>query len=147
MAGRDVALHVVIRTYTGEERLLHQTVAIPANATGTLQLVVSDGPRLGMQDLRDARRAELQPVSQIVRVANRARRSNRLYVRLTAPAAGAVIDGEPMPGLPASVAGVIDGDRPSSGATTLRVAPRGEWEIPVEFAVSGSRQLSLTVEP
>ena len=147
VAGREVALHVVVRTYTGEERLLHQNVAIPANATGTLQLVVSDGPRLGMQDLREARRAELQPVSQIVRVANRARRSNRIYVRLTAPAAGAVIDGEPMPGLPASVAGVIDGDRPSSGATTLRVAPRGEWQIPVEFAVSGSRQLSLTVEP
>jgi hypothetical protein len=145
--GREVALHVVVRTYTGEERLLRQMVAIPANATGTLQLTVSDGPRLGMQDLRDARRAELQPVSQIVRASNRARRSNRIYVRLTAPAPGAVIDGEPMPGLPASVAGVIEGDRPASGTGTLRVAPRGEWEIPVEFAVSGSRQLSLTVEP
>jgi hypothetical protein len=145
--GRDVTLHVVVRTSTGEERLLHQAVAIPANATGTLQLVVSDGPRLGLQDLRDARRAELQPAAQIVRAANRARRSNRLYVRLTAPAVGAVIDGEPMPGLPASVAGVIEGDRPSSGASTLRVAPRGEWQIPIEFAVSGSRQLSLTVQP
>ena len=145
--GRDVALHIVVRTSTGEERLLHQTVAIPSHATGTLQLMVSDGPRLGLQDLRDARRAELQPVSQIVRISNRARRSNRIYVRLTAPAAGAVIDGELMPGLPASVAGVIDGDRPSSGDASLRVAPRGEWEIPVEFAVSGSRQLSLTVKP
>ncbi len=145
--GRDVMLHVVVRTSTGDERLLHQAVTIPTHATGTLQLVVSDGPRLGLQDLRDVRRAELQPVSQIVRVSNRARRSNRLYVRLTAPAAGAVVDGELMPGLPASVAGVIDGDRPSSGATTLRVALRGEWEIPVEYAVSGSRQLSLTVEP
>ncbi len=145
--GRDVALHVVVRTSTGEEQLLHQAVAIPAHATGTLQLTVSDGPRLGLQDLRDARRAELQPVDQIVRAANRARRSNRIYVRLTAPAAGAVIDGEPMPGLPASVAGVIDGDRPSSGAPSLRVAPRGEWDIPVAYAVSGSRQLTLTVEP
>jgi hypothetical protein len=145
--GRDVALHVVVRTSTGEEQLLHQTVSIPSHATGTLHLVVSDGPRLGLQDLRDARRAELQPVGQIVRASNRARRSNRIYVRLTAPAAGAVIDGELMPGLPASVAGVIDGDRPSSGAASLRVAPRGEWEIPVAFAVSGSRQLSLTVEP
>ncbi len=145
--GRDVSVHVVVRTSTGEERLLHQAVAIPANATGTLQLVVSDGPRLGLQDLRDARRAELQPVTQIVRAANRARHSNRIYVRLTAPAVGAVIDGEPMPGLPASVAGVIDADRPSSGAANLRVAPRGEWELPIEFAVTGSRQLTLTVEP
>jgi hypothetical protein len=146
-AGRDVALHVVVRTSTGEEQLLHQAVAIPAHASGTLQLAVSDGPRLGLQDLRDARRVELQPVDQIVRAANRSRRSNRIYVRLTEPAAGAVIDGEPMPGLPASVSGVIDSDRPSSGAPSLRVAPRGEWEIPVAFAVSGSRQLTLTVEP
>ena len=145
--GRDVQLHVVVRTSTGEERLLHQTVGVPAHATGTLQLVVSDGPRLGLLDARDGRRAELQPAAQMVRSANRARRSNRIYVRLTAPAAGAVIDGEALPGLPASVAGVIDGDRPSSGGATLRVAPRGEWEIPVEFAVSGSRQLSLTIEP
>jgi len=145
--GGDVRLHVVVRTSTGEERLLHQTVTVPSHATGTLQLVVSDGPRLGLQDLREARRAELQPVAQIVRASNRARRSNRIYVRLTAPAAGAVIDGEPLPGLPASVAGVIDGDRPSSGGGSLRVAPRGEWEIPVEYAVSGSRQLSLTIEP
>jgi hypothetical protein len=146
-AGRDVALHIVVRTSTGEEQLLHQAVAIPAHASGTLQLAVSDGPRLGLQDLRDARRVELQPVDQIVRAANRSRRSNRIYVRLTEPAAGAVIDGEPMPGLPASVSGVIDSDRPSSGAPSLRVAPRGEWEIPVAFAVSGSRQLTLTVEP
>ncbi|MGE4224760.1 MAG: SpoIVB peptidase S55 domain-containing protein [Vicinamibacterales bacterium] len=145
--GREVELHVVVRTSTGEEQLLHQTVTVPSHATGTMQLVVSDGPRLGLQDQRDSRRAELQPVAQIVRASNRARRSNRLYVRLTAPAAGAVIDGEPLPGLPASVAGVIDGDRPSSGGATLRVAPRGEWEIPLEYAVSGSRQLSLTIEP
>jgi hypothetical protein len=143
--GRETTLHVVVRTSTGEERLLHQPIAIPAHATGTLQLTVSEGPRLSLQEAMTSRRAELQPVAQIVRAANRARSSNRLYVRLTAPAPGAIIDGEPMPGLPASVAGVIDGDRPSSGAGTLRVAPRGEWELPLDFAVSGSRQLSLTV--
>ena len=141
-------LHVVVRTSTGEERLLHQTVAIPANATGTLQLVVSDGPRLGMQDLRDARRAELQPVSQIVRAVE-PRPAQQPHLR--AP------DG----------AGRRRGRRRRADARAAGVGRRrhrrrpaverrhhacgsrraGEWEIPVEFAVSGSRQLSLTVEP
>ncbi len=52
-----------------------------------------------------------------------------------------------MPGLPASVAAVIDGDRPTGGSTPLRSVPRGDWELVVPFAVSGSRQLTLTVDP
>ena len=115
MPGRDVALHVVVRTSTGEERLLHQTVAIPAHATGTLQLVVSDGPRLGLQDLRDARRAELQPVSQIVRVARTGRGAATGSVR------------------PPDGAGRRRGDRRRADARTAGLGRRGHrWRPAVE---------------
>lgn len=144
-AGRPATVHVQLRTFRGEAQLLTQTVDIPANASGTLQLLVTDGTRLGLQEA--TRHGDLQSVSQIVRAANRARRDHRVYVRLSTSAPGAVIDGEPLPGLPASVAAVIDADRPTGGGTVLRLVTRGEWELPVPFAVSGSRQLTLTVDP
>ncbi|MFN7979881.1 MAG: SpoIVB peptidase S55 domain-containing protein [Vicinamibacterales bacterium] len=145
-AGRTVPVKIQLRRFEGGDQILTQDVAIPENATGTLQLIVSDGPRLALQDPRGAR-AELQPVGQIVRQANRGRRSHRVYVRLTSPAPGAVVDGEPLPGLPPSVVGVIDADRTSSGSTSLRSTTRGEWAIAVPYAVSGSRQLSITIDP
>ncbi|MGE0813915.1 MAG: SpoIVB peptidase S55 domain-containing protein [Vicinamibacterales bacterium] len=144
--GSPARVHVQLRTFEGEDRLITQAIDIPANATGTLQLVVSEGPRLAQQDQRGPR-AELQSVAQIVRAANRAKRSHRVYLRLTASAPGAVVDGEAMPGLPPSVASVLDGDRSGSGTSSLRSAPRGEWEVAVPYAVSGSRQLSIAVDP
>ena len=145
--GRPAQVHVQLRTFRGETQLLDQAIDIPANASGALQLLVTDGPRLAQQDARDTRRGELQSVAQIVRAANRGRRGDRVYLRLSSPAPGAVIDGEPMPGLPASVAAVIEADRPTGGSTSLRSVPRGEWELVVPFAVSGSRLLTLTVDP
>jgi len=146
--GRPAQVHVQVRTFRGDTQRLDQAIDIPSNASGTLQLLVTDGPRLGQQEAREGRRGgELQSVSQIVRAANRGRHGDRLYLRLSSPAPGAVIDGEPMPGLPASVAAVIDADRLTGGSTSLRSVPRGEWELVVPFAVSGSRQLTLTVDP
>ncbi|MEZ5418737.1 MAG: SpoIVB peptidase S55 domain-containing protein [Vicinamibacterales bacterium] len=145
-AGRPARVRVQLRTFDGRDQVLEQAIDIPANATGTLQLSVSDGPRMAAQDPRGAR-AELQAVGQIVRAANRARRNHRVYLRLTATAPGAVVDGEPMPGLPPSVAGVFDADRSGTGSTALRSTTRGEWEIAVPYTVSGSRQIPLTIDP
>jgi hypothetical protein len=145
-AGRPARVRIQLRTFDGRDEVLTQAIDIPANATGTLQLSVSDGPRMGAQDPRGAR-AELQAVGQIVRAANRARRNHRVYLRLSASAPGAVVDGEPMPNLPPSVAGVFDADRSGTGTTALRSATRGEWEIAVPFTVSGARQIPLTIDP
>jgi SpoIVB peptidase S55 len=144
--GGTTRVHVQLRTFDGEDHQITQAIAIPSNASGTLQLAVSDGPRLGLQETRPGR-ADLQSVAQIVRAANRSRRSHRVYLRLTSNAPGVVIDGEPLPGLPPSVAGVFDADRTGTGSTTLRAVPRGEWEVAVPFAVSGSRQLTIAIDP
>ena len=90
---------------------------------------------------------EMQSVAQIVRAANRQKHNHHVYLRLTSSAPGAIIDGEAMPGLPPSVAGVIDAGRNASGSTALRTTPRGEWAVGVPFAVTGSRQITIAVEP
>ena len=52
-AGTTVPLHILTRTYRGEESMRTVPVAIPPNASGTLSVVVSDGTRLQQVEQRD----------------------------------------------------------------------------------------------
>jgi hypothetical protein len=145
-AGQKPTLHVALRTSRGDEVVRQVPIEIPANMTGSLQLIVADAARTTADDRRDSRGADLQRVSQFMRTFNRARRNNRLYVRLTSPDAGAVVNGEPMAGLPPSVLAVIEADRNSGSVGSLRSTTRGEWELALDFAVTGSRQLTLSLD-
>jgi hypothetical protein len=145
-AGREVNVKVLLRTFKGEEVIKSVPIQLPANATGSLQLLVADASRLSAEDRRETRGAESQRVSQLIQRFNKARRGNRLYVRLSASDQGAVVNGEPLTALPPSVLAVLESDRNSGTFSPLRSATRGEWELPVELAVSGSRLLTITLD-
>jgi SpoIVB peptidase S55 len=145
-AGRDAMVKVQLRTFKGEELVKSLLIQIPANTTGSLQLLVSDASRLAAEDRRDMRGAESQRVSQLIRTFNKARRGNRLYVRLSTTDQGAIVNGEPLSSLPPSVLAVLESDRNSGTFSPLRNATRGEWELPVEFAVQGSRLLTISLD-
>lgn len=145
-AGGTATVHVSMRSARGDEIVRQLPIEIPANVTGSLQLIVADAARTTADDRRDMRGADLQRVSQFMRTFNRARRNNRLYVRLTSPDAGAVVNGEPMAGLPPSVLAVLESDRNSGTVSTLRSTTRGEWELALDFAVTGFRQLTLPLD-
>jgi len=144
--GHTVPPKVLLRTYRGEEYLRTLPIDIPANASGTLSVLVSDGSRLTQIEQRESRTSPQQrSVSQMIRALNKARRNNTLYVKLLGPEAGAVVNGEPLPSLPPSVLGVIEADRNSGGVTPLHNGTLGEWELSTEQAVSGSRTLTISV--
>jgi hypothetical protein len=144
-AGTTVPLHILTRTYRGEETMRTVSVAIPANASGTLSVVVSDGTRLQQVEQRDRQPSQAQSVDQMIRIFNRARRNNRVYVRLVSSAPGAVINGETLSALPPSVLAVIEADRDNSNVRPLSSAVLGEWELPSDYAVVGQRSLTLAV--
>jgi hypothetical protein len=144
-AGRTVPLKVLLRTYRGEEIVRTLPIAIPPNASGTLSLMVSDGSRLGQIEQREARLPQPRNVPQMIRTLNRARRNNTLYVKLLGSDAGAVVNGEVLSSLPPSVLGVLEADRNGGSFNALHSATLGEWELPTEHAVNGTRTLTLTV--
>jgi hypothetical protein len=144
--GREAVVKVLLRTFRGEEIVRSVPIQIPLNASGSLQLLVADANRLTAEDRRQTRGAETQPVAQMIRTFNKARRSNRLYVRLSAGDEGAVVNGEPLSALPPSVLAVLEADRNSGTFSPLRTAVRGEWEVPVELAITGSRQLTIAID-
>ena len=78
---------------------------------------------------------------------NKGRRNNSLYVKLLGSDAGAIVNGELLSALPPSVLGVLEGDRNGGNFNPLHNATLGEWELPTEHAVTGSRTLTITVSP
>src|SRR4051812_45084968 len=146
-AGRTVPLKVMFRTYRGDEVVRTLPIEIPANASGSLSLLVSDGNRLGLNEQREARAPQPRSVDQIIRTLNKGRRNNSLYIKLLGSEAGAVVDGELLSALPPSVLGVLEGDRNGGNFNPLHSATIGQWELPTEHAVAGSRTLTITVSP
>jgi hypothetical protein len=145
--GRRTPLKILIRTYRGEEVVRTLPIEIPTNASGTLSLLVSDGARLGLAEQRELRQAQPKSVDQVIKAINKGRRNNTLYVKLLGSDAGAVVNGESLTSLPPSVLSVLEGDRNSGNFNPLHSATLGEWELPTEHAVTGSRTLSIAVSP
>ena len=77
---------------------------------------------------------------------NSARKNNRLYVRLLTRDGGAIVKGESLAALPPSVLAVLEADRNGGSFRPLQSAVLGEWEIPTDQAVTGSRTLTLPLE-
>jgi hypothetical protein len=147
-AGRTVPLKILLRTYRGEDEVRTLPVQIPANASGTLSVMVTDGSRLNQLESREARTPQLlRSVDSVIKSLNKARRNNTIYVKLLGTDAGAVVNGEVLSSLPPSVLAVLEADRNGGTFNPVRSATIGEWELETEHAVSGTRTLSLTVSP
>jgi hypothetical protein len=146
-AGRTVPLKVLTRSYRGAEKISTIPIEIPANATGQLTVMVTDGKQLNQIEQRELRRSiQPQSVAQMIKVLNQAHRNNRVYVRLLTGTPGAVVNGEALTSLPPSVLAVLEGDRSGGSFTPIRSAALGEWELPMDSAISGTRVLTIDLD-
>ena len=146
--GSTVTLKALMRTYRGEEITRSVPVEIPANARGSVSIMVADGSRLSQMEARELQLQPLQTrdLAQMIRVLNQTRKNNRLYVRLVTPDAGAVVKGESLSSLPPSVLAVMESDRNGGSFKPIGAALLGQWEITTDHAVSGSRTLTLSLD-
>ncbi len=146
-AGRTVPLKILLRTYRGEEIIQTVPLEIPANLVGIASVLVADGGRLAQIEQRETRTAQPRSVDQMIRTLNKTRRGNTLYVKLLGSEPGAVVKGEALTSLPPSVLGVFEADRSGGSFNALSNATLGEWQVPTDRAISGSRVLSISVSP
>jgi hypothetical protein len=147
-AGATVPVHVVTRSYRGEERTHTIPIRIPDGSSGPLSLTVSDGARLAVSERIEQRPpSPSDSVPQLIRAFNEARRNNRIYVKLTRATSGAIVAGEREPALPPSVLAVIEGAQPGAVVQPLSSAVVGEWDVPSDVAITGQRTLPVVVRP
>jgi hypothetical protein len=146
--GTTIPVKVALRTYRGEAKVLTLPLTIPPSApAGTYSLLVSDAQGLTSLEQRELRQPfNPKDLDQLIKAINGLRRSNRVYVRLMRPGDGAVVAGEYLPALPSSVMSVLGTAEQGNAVVPIRTATVADAETTTDYAVSGSRLLSLAVE-
>jgi hypothetical protein len=146
--GSAVPVKVLMRTYRGEDRVETIPLVVPASApAGAYTLLVADATAVTAYEQREMRQPFVpRDLDQLVRAINGLRQSDHLYARLMRPVDGAIVSGEYLPSLPSSVLSVLGAAEQGSNVVPIRTATVWDFELPVEYAVTGSRTLTLTVE-
>jgi hypothetical protein len=146
--GSVVPLKVLLRTYRGETITETIPLSIPSSApAGTYSLLVSDATALTNLEQREMRQPFIpKDLDQLIRAINGLRRNNHVYARLMRPDEGAIVSGEYLQSLPPSVLSVLGTSEMGGTVIPIRTAAVWDFDLPTDYAVSGSRVLSITVE-
>jgi hypothetical protein len=125
---------------------VHVKVKLPAELTpGSMRVVVSDGATVDRLTSRTGAQQQVG-LADTVAAINRAHSNDRVYVTLLDHATQAVLDGETLPGVPLSMANVLEPlkDAQKMQLTGESVVEAGSTEA--GYAVTGSQVLNLLVK-
>jgi len=155
--GETIRVKVVLQPYRGARVVREVPLTIPAQATpGELRVLVSDGALLdrltrtmlfpGVFPGAVPFGPRVNSLDQLVRLLNRERRSDRLYVAVFQQAPTMLVEDKVLPSVPLSQMNVLNHQaavgRPGG---TLFFSILNETSEPLDQVVSGSHWLRLTV--
>ncbi len=148
-AGETVEVEATVHPYQAEARVVHLAVTLPATLTpGPLRIVVSDGATVDrLVTPQGAGGAAAHPLALADAVAqlNRSHANDRVYVTLLEHTAQAVLDAESLPGVPLSMANVLE---PLKAAQKMQLTGESIVEAgsaETGYALTGSQVLTVTV--
>jgi hypothetical protein len=148
--GESVRLDVFCQKPDGELVRESYPVQIPASLTpGPISILVADGSTIMQMDAREEGE-DLIPrdLTQLIKFMNNLRKNDHLYMRLFRREAGAVINGEGLPGLPPSILSILRSERDSGSMSPIQTLPLMEYEFPSsEYVVTGMKVLNLVIKP
>jgi SpoIVB peptidase S55 len=145
-AGDEIEVEATLHPYQTEARMVRVKVKLPAElAPGTMRLVVSDGATVDRLTTRTGAQQQVG-LADTVAAMNRMHANDRVYVTLLDHATQAVLEGEALPGIPLSMANVLE---PLKDAQKMQLTGESVVEAgsaDAGYAVSGSQVLNLLVK-
>ncbi len=146
--GSLAPVRVQMHTHRGETIETTLPLRLPDDApAGSYSLLVCDAPTMDAIEQREMRQPfAARDMAQLVRSLNKLRAGDTIYARLTRPGPGAIVGGEYLPALPASVLSVLGSSGQGTRVVALANAPVWAQQQSTDFAVSGWRQLTLAVQ-
>ena len=146
--GAIAPFKVQLRTHRGETITRELSLSLPPSAPGgTYTLTVGGAAVLDAVEQREMRQAFApRDLPALVQALNKLRSGDRVYARLTRPGAGAVVGGEYLPGLPASVLAVLSSSDQGAPVVPLASTPVWRGDVATDYAVSGAKQVTVAVQ-
>jgi hypothetical protein len=146
--GTSATLKVQLKTWRQALVTEEIAVTIPRSASpGAYTLLVSDAASMNAMEQREMRQSFIpRDLDQLIRALNGLRKSHHVYARLVRAEEGAIVAGELLPSLPASVLSVLGSADTGGGVVPVRTASLWDFDLTTDYVVSGSRSLPLVVE-
>jgi len=146
-AGDEIEVEATVHPYQAEARMVRVKVKLPAELTpGPMRVVVSDGATVDRLTTRAGTPQQQVGLADTVAAMNRMHANDRVYVTLLDHATQAVLEGEALPGVPLSMANVLEPlkEAQKMQLTGESVVAAGSAEA--GYAVTGSQVLNLLVK-
>lgn len=146
--GQTLNIKVLLHPYRGAPYIQEVPITVPAQAArGNLQVLVSDAASLNrMRELFPGQGRNLQGLDELIRVINRERQNDRLYVTLWTNTPTLLVEDKELPDIPVSEINVLDHRRMPGGAQLLYQSEIGEHSVPMSQVISGQQYLSVTIK-
>lgn len=146
--GQMLNIKVLLHPYRGTPFIQEVPITVPAQAArGNLQVLVSDAASLNrMRELFPGQGRNLQGLDELIRVINRERQNDRLYVTLWTNTPTLLVEDKELPDIPVSEINVLDHRRMPGGAQLLYQSEIGEHSVPMNQVISGQQYLSVTIK-
>jgi hypothetical protein len=145
-AGDEIEVEAMLHPYQAEAKLVRVKLKLPVDLTpGSMRIIVSDGATLDRLTTHAGTEQQVG-LADTIAALNRMHANDRVYVALLDHAAQAVLENEALPGVPLSMANVLE---PLKDAQKMQLT--GESVVDVGsaetgYAVSGSQVLKLMVK-
>jgi hypothetical protein len=144
-AGDEIEVEATLHPYQAEAQMVRVKVKLPAELTpGSMRVVVSDGATVDKMMTRTGTHSV--GLADTVAELNRMHANDRVYVTLLDHATQAVLEGEALPGVPLSMANVLE---PLKEAQKMQLTGESVVEagsVEAGYAVNGSQVLNLLVK-
>ena len=145
--GDEITIEALLRPYRGESILRQIAVKIPTSTPkGTLRILVSDGDTLDKMRRVPANMSRRLDLASTIAMLNKEHSNSQVYVSLMEANPQAMVDDKVMPTLPLSVMNVMDGLRGSQDMIVVGESAVDEASTPVDYVVTGSQILTLTIK-
>ena len=145
-AGDEIEVEATLHPYQAEARIVKVKVKLPAELTpGTMRVVVSDGATVDRLMSRMGTQHSVGLADTVAEL-NRVHANDRVYVTLLDHATQAVLESEALPGVPLSMANVLE---PLKDAQKMQLTGESVVEAgssDAGYALSGSQVLNLLVK-
>jgi hypothetical protein len=145
-AGETLEVEATVHPYQADARVVRLQVKLPDTLTpGPMRIVVSDGATLDRLTMPAGMAAHPVALADAVAQMNRMHANDRIYVTLLDHTAQAALDAESLPGVPLSMANVLE---PLKAAQKMQLTGESVVEagsVATGYAVTGSQVLTVDV--
>ena len=147
-SGGTVELNVELQTPDRGTQIESIQIDLPSHFSGAAHLAIMDSPTIMQHESQSGLGiGSARSVDQLLQALNETPQNDHIYIELRTSTPSAVLRGNELELLPPSVLAVLNADTESGNIVNLSQTTIGKWTLATDAVVSGSRILSVAIEP